>query len=65
VEGSAVGFTEDDYGADAEFAAGSEDADGDFSAIGDQDFVEHAGFGVPGNFNTRRWPNLAGRRLRV
>jgi hypothetical protein len=35
VEGSAVGFTEDDYGADAEFATGSEDADGDFSAISD------------------------------
>ena len=43
MEGSAIGFAEDDDGADAKFAAGAEDANGDFAAIGDQDFVEHAG----------------------
>jgi hypothetical protein len=35
VEGGAVGFTKDGGGADAEFAAGTENADGDFAAIGD------------------------------
>jgi hypothetical protein len=35
VKGRAIGFAEDGDGADAEFAAGSEDANGDFSAIGD------------------------------
>jgi hypothetical protein len=53
MEGSAVGFAEDHDGTDAEFAAGSEYADGDLSAIGDQDFVEHAEFGVLENSNMR------------
>jgi hypothetical protein len=35
MEGGAVGFAEDGDGANAEFAAGAEDADGDFAAIGD------------------------------
>ncbi len=35
VEGGAVGFTKDGGGADAEFAAGTENSDGDFAAIGD------------------------------
>jgi hypothetical protein len=42
VEGFAVDFAEDGGGADAEFAAGSEDANSDFTAIGDQDFLKHA-----------------------
>src|SRR6266478_3836549 len=35
VQGCAVGFAEDDDGADAEFAAGAQNANGDFAAIGD------------------------------
>ena len=35
VEGGAVGFAEDDDGADAEFAAGPQNANSDFAAIGD------------------------------
>ncbi len=35
VEGGAVGFAEHGDGADAEFATGAKDADGDFAAIGD------------------------------
>ncbi len=35
VERGAVGFAEDGDGADAQFATGAEDADGDFTAIGD------------------------------
>ena len=35
VKGGAVGFAENGDGADAEFAAGAEDANGDFAAIGD------------------------------
>ncbi len=35
VEGGAISFAEDSDGADAEFAARTEDAHGDFAAIGD------------------------------
>jgi hypothetical protein len=42
VEGFAVGFAENGGGTDAKFAAGAQDADGDFTAIGNQDFFEHA-----------------------
>jgi hypothetical protein len=55
VEGSAIGFAEDRDGADSKFAAGPQDADGDFSAISDQDFVEH---GVARHINTRRKSEL-------
>lgn len=37
----AVNFAENGYGFDAEFAAGADDAYGDFAAIGDEDFAEH------------------------
>jgi len=42
VQGAAVGFAEYGSGGDAEFAAGTEDADGDFAAIGDENLLEHA-----------------------
>ena len=45
VERFAVDFAEDGDGADAEFAAGAKDANCNFSAVGDQDFSEHEGFG--------------------
>ena len=47
VEGFAVDVAEDGDGADAEFAAGAEDADCDFSPVGDQDFFEHEGVVLP------------------
>jgi hypothetical protein len=53
VEGFAVDLAEDSGGADAEFPAGSKDADGDFAAVGDQDFLEHAVFALRGNFSMR------------
>jgi len=31
----------DGHGPDAEFAAGSDDADGDFATVGDEDFLKH------------------------
>ena len=37
----AVDFTEDSDGFDAEFAAGADDTDGDFAAIGNENFAEH------------------------
>jgi hypothetical protein len=43
VEGFAIDFAEDGDAADAEFAAGPQDADGYFSSVGDQDFFEHEG----------------------
>ena len=42
VERFAVDFAKDSDGADSEFAAGAQDAHGDFTAIGNQDFLEHA-----------------------
>ena len=47
VQGFAVDFTEDGGGADAQLAAGAQDAHGDFTAIGDQDFSEHAVWAMP------------------
>jgi hypothetical protein len=44
VERFAIDFAEDGDAADAEFAAGPQDADGDFSAISDEDFLEHEDF---------------------
>ncbi len=38
VDGEAVFFCEDGDGAEAEFGGGAEDADGDFAAIGSEDF---------------------------
>ncbi len=37
----AIGITEDGDGADAQLAAGAQDAHGNLTAIGDQDFFEH------------------------
>src|ERR1700674_239769 len=65
VEGGAVGFAEDRDRADAEFAAGAEDAHGDFAAIGDQDFVEHAGLAMLRNSSMWRWRDLVSAGLRV
>ena len=61
MEGGAVGFAEDGDGADAEFAAGAEDAHGDFAAIGNQDFVEHPGLAMLRDSSMRRWPVLVSR----
>ena len=44
MEGFAIDFAEDGDGTDAEFAAGAQDADGDFASVGYQDFFEHEGF---------------------
>lgn len=41
VERFAVGVAEDGDGLNAEFAAGADDAHGDFTAIGNQNFLEH------------------------
>ncbi len=40
----AVHFAEDRHRLDAEFAAGADDAHGDFAAIGDENFAEHYSF---------------------
>ncbi len=53
VEGFAVDFAEDGDGADAEFAAGAQDAHGDFTAIGYQDFLEHAVLAMQRNSSMR------------
>jgi hypothetical protein len=41
VQRAAVHFGEHGHRADAQLAAGADDADGDFAAVGDQDFFEH------------------------
>ena len=41
VHGIGVDFRIDRDGADIQFLAGADDADGDFSAIGDQNFFKH------------------------
>ena len=66
VEGFAVHVAEYGCGADAEFAAGAQDADGDLAAIGDQDFLEHAVLAMRGN-SSMRGAGTAGERrsLRV
>ena len=38
----AIHFTENGCGANAEFAAGAQDAHGDLAAIGNQDFPKHS-----------------------
>jgi hypothetical protein len=53
VKACAVDFTEDDDGTDAKFATGAQNAHGDFPAIGDQDFFEHALFAVQRNISMR------------
>ncbi len=42
VERLAVDITEDRDGANAKLAAGAQDAHGDFTTIGNQDFLEHS-----------------------
>jgi hypothetical protein len=37
-----VGSRMDCHGLDAQFLAGAQDAQGNFAAVGDQDFLEHA-----------------------
>ncbi len=41
VLGLGVGLGMDGDGRDAQFAAGAQDAQGDFAAVGDQNFLEH------------------------
>ncbi len=41
VKGVVIGFGVDGESADAEVFAGADDAEGDFAAVGDEDFVEH------------------------
>jgi hypothetical protein len=41
VQGSAIDFAENGNGVDAQFAARPLDANCDFAAIGNQDFLEH------------------------
>jgi hypothetical protein len=41
VEGIVIGFGIDRQGPDPQFFAGADDAEGDFAAVGDQDFIEH------------------------
>src|SRR6202007_582844 len=41
VQGGAVHFAVNADRGNVQFAAGAEDADGDFTAIGNQDFTEH------------------------
>ncbi len=43
VEAVAVGFGIHGDGADAQILAGADDAQGDFAAVGDQNFFKHAG----------------------
>ncbi len=40
VEGLAVGFAENGHGGDAHFAGGAHHAQGDFTAVGDEDFFD-------------------------
>ena len=53
VQGLAVDLTEDGGGADAQLAAGAQDAHGDLTAIGDQDFPEHGWFAMQRDFSMR------------
>jgi hypothetical protein len=41
VERLAVDLTKDRHGANPQLATGTQDANGDFTAIGNQDFIEH------------------------
>ncbi len=41
VKGVVIGFGVDGESTDAEVFAGADDAEGDFAAVGDEDFVEH------------------------
>ena len=43
VQAVAVGFRVHRHRADAQILAGADDAQGDFAAVGDQNFFEHAG----------------------
>src|SRR4029077_19598213 len=57
VQGGAIDFTENGDGVDAQFTARPLDADSDFAAIGNQDFLEHKGILCDwSNFITRAWP---------
>ncbi len=54
---AAVGFAEDGDGLDAELAAGADDPQGDFTAVGDQNALEHRRRSEAGaqNCNTAHW----------
>ena len=45
---------------DAEFAAGAQDAQSDFAAIGDDDLVEHGGRQARYSMTNSGWPNSTG-----
>src|SRR5260370_27321013 len=57
----AINVAEDRDGMDTQFAAGAQDAHGDLTAIGDQDFPEHTWFAMLRNFNMC----FGGKRLAV
>ncbi len=63
VQGFAVDITEDGDGANAQFAAGAQDAHGDFAAIGDQNFFEHGWFATQRDFSTRSGETALAVRL--
>ena len=65
VEGFAVGFAENGDGSNAEFAASAQDAHGDFAAIGNQDFFEHAVLAMQRNSSMRVRRVRGGGGLRV
>jgi hypothetical protein len=53
VQGAAVGFAEYGGSGDSEFAAGAEDANGDFAAIGNENFAKHTFVRMQRNFSMR------------
>src|SRR5882757_3735734 len=66
----AIHFAEDRDGFDAEFAAGADDAHGDFAAIGDENFAEHYSFEgllvqTPSSLGLSSGKKLSTRRKRV
>ena len=56
VQREAIGFGIDGDGLDAEFPARGEDAQGDFAAIGDQNFSEHFIRDLSGSFRRSLFP---------
>ncbi len=62
VQGVAIGFGVDGHGANAQFLAGADDPQGDFTAVGNQNLAEHHGWkNTP---RPRYFFFLAGRRAK-
>ncbi len=53
MERFAVDFAENRGGTNAELATGAQNAHGNFTAIGNQDFPEHESFAMQRDFSTR------------